>query len=135
MDGVRALEYARSRHAAGVEGSDFSRSKRQQRLIASIYNKIIQRGFLPRILSAMDAVEGHVFTDLGVADITSLSDYAHNVNFETAQRVALGDEAVLVASSSADGQWILVPKKGIGKYEDVHYLIKARIVSQDLPRT
>jgi polyisoprenyl-teichoic acid--peptidoglycan teichoic acid transferase len=135
MDGTRALEYSRSRHASGAEGSDFARSKRQQRLIAAIYEKIVQKDLLSRILSMVDAVEGHVFTDLGVADISSLSDYAHNVNFETAQRVALGDEEVLVPSSSSDGQWILVPRKGIGQYSEVHYLIKAKIVSQDLPRT
>ncbi len=135
MDGARALEYSRSRHAAGTEGSDFARSKRQQLLITAIYDKVMQRNFLPRIFSVMDAVEGHVYTDLGIADITSLSEYAHNVNFESAQRISLGDEDVFIASTSSDGQWILIPREGIGEYEDIHYFIRARIVQQDPPRT
>ena len=34
MDGELALKYARSRHALGIEGSDFARSKRQQKILA-----------------------------------------------------------------------------------------------------
>jgi anionic cell wall polymer biosynthesis LytR-Cps2A-Psr (LCP) family protein len=33
MDGKRALIFARSRHAAGEEGTDFARSARQQKII------------------------------------------------------------------------------------------------------
>ena len=35
MDGETALEYVRSRHAEGPEGSDFARSKRQEKVISA----------------------------------------------------------------------------------------------------
>src|SRR5690606_17112238 len=40
MDGQTALEYARSRHAAGVEGTDFARSQRQQKVITAFKDKV-----------------------------------------------------------------------------------------------
>lgn len=41
MDGKMALAYVRSRHGTNNEGSDFARSKRQQRVIEAIRNKIL----------------------------------------------------------------------------------------------
>ncbi len=41
MDGVTALNFVRSRHAEGEEGTDFAREKRQQLVIAAVKNKII----------------------------------------------------------------------------------------------
>lgn len=41
MDGDTALKYARSRNAEGSEGTDFSREKRQQKVIEAIKNKMV----------------------------------------------------------------------------------------------
>ena len=41
MDGTQALKFVRSRHAEGVEGSDFSRNKRQQKVIEALQKKIV----------------------------------------------------------------------------------------------
>ena len=43
MDGKTALKFVRSRHAEGGEGSDFARSKRQQKLIFALKDKILQK--------------------------------------------------------------------------------------------
>lgn len=40
MDGERALIFARSRHAAGEEGTDFARSLRQQKIITAAKQKV-----------------------------------------------------------------------------------------------
>jgi len=40
MNGVTALKFVRSRHAAGDEGSDFARSKRQQLVLAAVKSKV-----------------------------------------------------------------------------------------------
>lgn len=39
MNGARALKYARARYASGVEGSDFARARRQQKLIEAVMEK------------------------------------------------------------------------------------------------
>lgn len=41
MDGRRALIFARSRHAAGEEGTDFARSARQQKIIQAAKEKVV----------------------------------------------------------------------------------------------
>ncbi len=44
FNGEQALEYARSRKAAGPEGSDFARARRQQKVIQAIVDKIKKQG-------------------------------------------------------------------------------------------
>lgn len=46
MDGERALIFARSRHAAGEEGTDYARSVRQQKIIQSAKNKVVSLNLL-----------------------------------------------------------------------------------------
>lgn len=41
MDGQTALNFVRSRHAIGSEGTDFAREKRQQKVIEAVKNKLI----------------------------------------------------------------------------------------------
>ena len=41
MDGQNALNFVRSRHAIGAEGTDFAREKRQQKVIEAIKNKLL----------------------------------------------------------------------------------------------
>src|SRR3989344_4270358 len=40
MDGSTVLKYVRSRHAAGVEGSDFARNKRQQKVLSAVKKEL-----------------------------------------------------------------------------------------------
>ncbi len=40
MDGNRILQYVRSRHATGIEGTDLARNARQQQVIAALVNKL-----------------------------------------------------------------------------------------------
>lgn len=113
MDGSRALEYVRSRHASGVEGSDYARSKRQQKLIAAIEQKAISLGALPKIFSVMDSIRGHFKTDLSFAEIKDLSNYVSDSEDQNIQSIVISESGLLISSKSADGQWILVPAQGL----------------------
>ncbi|MBI2622752.1 MAG: LCP family protein [Candidatus Levybacteria bacterium] len=44
MDGETALRFVRSRHAIGVEGTDFARSKRQEKVIEAVKTKLFSLG-------------------------------------------------------------------------------------------
>jgi len=46
MDGDTALKYVRSRHGTNGEGSDFARSKRQQKVILAVKEKLSGFGTL-----------------------------------------------------------------------------------------
>lgn len=75
MDGSLALKYARSRHALGVEGSDFARAKRQQKLIVAVQDKVLSyKTFLnpQKIIQIMGTLNENVKTNLSVGEIVHL---------------------------------------------------------------
>lgn len=49
MDGQTALNFVRSRHAIGAEGTDFAREKRQQKVLESVKNSLISYAKKPNI--------------------------------------------------------------------------------------
>jgi LCP family protein required for cell wall assembly len=70
MNGTVALQYARSRHAPGTEGSDFARGRRQQRVIMAVKDKILSSETLinpQKVLEILDALE----KNLTVSDFTT----------------------------------------------------------------
>ena len=136
MDGTAALQYARSRHAAGIEGSDFARSKRQEKLIAAIEQKAVSVGALTKIFSLMDSVQGHFKTDLSLAEVKDLADYLSGIDMGAAQHISLTDGGtnLLYSTYSSDGQWILLPIGGTENSEDfakIHTYMKQQLQTSD----
>lgn len=75
MDGALALKYARSRHAIGAEGSDFARSRRQQKILAAMKNKIFSLSTLfnpAKINSLLTAYNNHIFTNIEIWEMLKL---------------------------------------------------------------
>src|ERR1700722_1364063 len=56
MDGETALEYVRSRHAEGPEGSDFARSKRQEKVISALKAKLFSAGTIFNPVKMVDLI-------------------------------------------------------------------------------
>lgn len=126
MSGARALEYARSRHAAGIEGSDFARAKRQQKLMAAIEKKALSINALPKALSLMQDAAGHFTTDMSFAEIKDLSSYLKDSDLQNAARLSINDNGLLVSGASADGQYILTPRAGLENWSEIHaYIFEA----------
>lgn len=74
MDGTTALKFARSRHSEGEEGSDFSRSQRQQKIILAIREKVFSTEILlnPKKLSqAIKIIEDSIETDIPESHISA----------------------------------------------------------------
>ena len=72
MDGTRALEFARSRHAAGLEGSDFARSQRQQKIIEAFKQKVLSLNLISdagTINSLISTFADHFHTNISPAEI------------------------------------------------------------------
>lgn len=69
MDGDTALKFVRSRHAEGDEGTDIARSKRQQKVITGIKEKILSTEILlsqVRIEKLLATLEENTETDIEV---------------------------------------------------------------------
>lgn len=115
MDGELALKYVRSRHAVGVEGSDFARAKRQQNLILAIKNKALSfTTFLnpKKITSLYDALQDNIATNLEIWEIIKLINVAKNINTDKIIHHVLDDspDNLLYATITPDGAFILKPK-------------------------
>jgi len=72
FDGTKALQFARSRHAAGPEGSDFARSQRQQKVIEALKQKVTSMDVItdPRKLNDLLGIfADHFHTNISPGEI------------------------------------------------------------------
>jgi anionic cell wall polymer biosynthesis LytR-Cps2A-Psr (LCP) family protein len=121
MDGQTALEYARSRHAGGVEGTDFARSQRQQKVITAFKDKIFSTKTLtnPSALLEIAASLGESFsTDLPADEASTAFKLAEEVQTDAIKTYSLDDRSdpggLLYSPPMAQygGAYVLVPKSG-----------------------
>ena len=131
MDGETALKYVRSRHALGKEGSDFARSKRQEKVISAFKEKLFSVGtFLNpvKIVELVKTLNTSIETDI------KQSEYADFVNLAQKMKGAKissaiidtgdGDRLGLLTnppiSPEYGNQWVLSPRVGNGDYSEIH---------------
>jgi len=116
FDGAMALKYARSRHALGTEGSDFARSKRQQKVLLALKDKITQYNYLlnpTKISSLLDAYGKNVSTNLQMWEILKLGkmaqdiDVAHPINYSLVE-----GHAPLLYDQIVNNAYVLLPYGG-----------------------
>ncbi|MCF7820433.1 MAG: LCP family protein [Candidatus Pacebacteria bacterium] len=134
MGGSLALKYARSRHAQGIEGSDFARAKRQQKIIEAVKDKlfssynILKPGLLSRLIST---VNNNLDTNLNIAEMIQLWNNFKDVDKENISNIVLDDgpNSYLVASRSEQGAYILLPKKG--NYSEIKDLVNSPFLEEN----
>ncbi len=127
MDGTLALKYARSRHAAGIEGSDFARARRQQKIISAFKDKALSSGTLlnPKtILNIFTELKEHIHTNLKVWEILRLWDIAKEIEKKHIYSKVLDDgpNGLLTTGRSEEGAYILSPLSG--DFEEIQYFVK-----------
>lgn len=124
MDGERALKYVRSRYAEGEEGTDFARSRRQQRLLAAIKAKL----FSPRILfnpfkavQLIKALQQNFETDIPQKDWGGMAKLllkmrSGDLKAEVLNGGAEDKEGYLINPppdpERYDNHWVLIPRTG-----------------------
>ncbi len=115
MDGTIALKYVRSRHAL-EDGGDFGRAARQQQLLKAIKDKILNIGFIPKILPLLNTLGSHVKTDFSLSDIQKFIGLSNTAKDYTLTTYVISDQNLLKDSWSSDGQFILIPKGGMDQW-------------------
>lgn len=116
MDGDKALKYARSRHGNNGEGSDFARSRRQQKIILALKDKMLSLEFLanPEAVSkTAEDLGNHIKTNLKLWEIMRLRSYADKIgNGSVASKVLENNEAgMLKAETGLDDAYLLLPRE------------------------
>ncbi len=117
LDGELALKYVRSRHAIGIEGSDFARSKRQQKLLMAVKNKALSMSTLVnpyRISRVLTTLSDHIATDMQVWEIIRLYGLGKDVGEENISRIVFDDSPAgrLVPAITEAGAFVLRPRAG-----------------------
>lgn len=114
FDGATALKYARSRHALGQEGSDFARSKRQQKILLSLKDRVLAPGTLfnpTKINALLDMYEDNVATNMEIWEMVKFLGIAKEVDFSSPISFSLIDNAMLY-DQMVNGAYVLLPYGG-----------------------
>lgn len=135
MDGETALIYSRSRHSShNNEGSDFSRAKRQQKVIIAIKDKLLSSDSLtnPKTLTGILAsISGNLkISDFTITDIEAAFKLADKYEEEKGKTYSfvldpsIGNWLLVEKKSLESGAYAIGPKAGLGKYEDIQDFLK-----------
>ncbi|MDO8668900.1 MAG: LCP family protein [Candidatus Buchananbacteria bacterium] len=116
MDGATALKYARSRHALGIEGSDFARSKRQQNILSALKDKVFHFDTIlnpKKLNSLLTAYNEHISTNLEIWQLLKLAQMAKDIDTSKIINHTLSDASGgLVHSQIINGAYVLIPNDG-----------------------
>lgn len=145
MDGALALKYVRSRHAAGVEGSDFARSRRQQKVLEAVKDKVLSKYILfkPRMIAnIISELNEHVSTNLKIWEIVKLWNIFKDIKTKDIINKGLnnGPNGLLFDMITKEGAYVLVPTSG--DFTEIQYMVnnifsaapaktKKRVVTED----
>lgn len=123
MDGKTALKYARSRHSL-VDGGDFNRAKRQQKVVEAIQEKVMSVGFVTKIIPLMNELEKNITTDLPLADLQKMLPEISKSKEYQLTKLVLTQENFLTSDRSDNGQYIIIPEAGMDNWIEVRREIK-----------
>ncbi|CAN5509257.1 LCP family protein [soil metagenome] len=101
LDGVQAVQYARTRHADG----DFRRSERQHQLLIAIRDRFLEAGLITRLPDLIGDLRDSVRTDLTPRQVFSLASLAQDIEREDIWIHALTPYTVV---SETEQGWFLI---------------------------
>lgn len=146
MNGEHALQFARSRKGITLppsdgisEGSDFARSKRQQKIIFAAKEKFFSAETLlspKKITGILENLGEHVATSMEIWEMMRFAEIAKNAGGDKVINKVLDNSptGLLRSEISDEGAYVLIPTKGLGKYEEIQKL-SAAIFSETSEKT
>lgn len=140
MDGETALSFVRSRHAQGEEGTDFARSKRQEKILLAFKNKVLSMPILLnplKVMSFYSILEESIDTDIKKDEFDDFIKLFQKMRTAKVQSAVLdsGDkqknrQGLLMTPSVSeeyDHQWVLIPRIGNGNFKEIQKYIECEI--------
>ncbi|OGH04522.1 MAG: hypothetical protein A2W22_05350 [Candidatus Levybacteria bacterium RBG_16_35_11] len=131
MSGDTTLEFVRSRHALGPEGSDFARSARQEKVINAFKDKIFSLQVLTnpgKVINLYSILKGSIDTDIKDTEFDDFIRLLAKMKDAKIQSVVLdiGDsanlrEGLLINPNPEEfgGAWVLIPRKGKDNFSEI----------------
>ncbi|HVY67482.1 MAG TPA: LCP family protein [Patescibacteria group bacterium] len=117
MNGTTSLEFARSRHADGPEGSDFARSQRQEKIIQAFKQKVIQLNLIGNagtINSLLGTFADHFHTDISPTELFRIYSLIKDKNISSFISLSLDPSTSLICPKIMPdtGAYVLLPCDG-----------------------
>lgn len=132
LDGKNALEFVRSRHAEGDEGTDFARSARQEKVIKAFKDKIFSAETIlnpVKVLNLYTLLKGNIDTDIKPTEMDDFVRLFQNMRTAKISSAVLGsgdqqkNRPGLLTNPPTDlkydYQWVLVPRIGNGNFQEI----------------
>jgi len=115
MDGERALIFARSRHAEGVENGDFARSKRQEKVIGAFRDKVNSLNLVKdssTYNALLNILTDHFHTNIEPDQMLHLAQMIKGSDFQILSQTLDNSSGLICNGSTTDGIFILQPCTG-----------------------
>ena len=142
FDGQMALEFVRSRHGVGSEGSDFARSRRQQLVISGLKEKAFSLGVIlnpVKLLGVYNILKENIDTNIDIEKIDDFIKLANKLqggevtNYVFDEGNAVDQYGLLMHPGISDEyrlKWVLVPRKGNGNFSEIQEYVRCVISGQ-----
>ncbi|MFA6588504.1 MAG: LCP family protein [Patescibacteria group bacterium] len=127
FNGEKALQFVRSRHGTNGEGSDFARSKRQQKILFAFREKALNAGTLTnpgKINSLLSTLGNHVSSNFELWEVSRLAAILKSLSPEKIVTRVLESvpDGLVKAATGLDGAYVLQPRIGLGNYQEIQAL-------------
>lgn len=132
MNGETALEFVRSRHGVGSEGSDFARSRRQQLVITALKDKSFSLGVIlnpVKLIGVYNILKANINTNIDVGKIDDFIKLARKLQNGEVKNYVIdqGNEAEkrfgLLKNPPITEEyrlkWVLIPRIGNGDFSEI----------------
>ena len=139
MNGQEALEFVRSRHGVGGEGSDFARSRRQQLVISALREKAFSLGVIlnpVKLIGVYNILRENIDTNIDIEKIDDFIKLANKLqkgeinNYVIDEGNAINQYGLLKHPPITDEyrlKWVLIPRKGNGDFSEIKQYVSCII--------
>ncbi len=140
MNGEVALKFVRSRKGDNGEGTDFARSRRQQKVIMAIKDKALSLETLidpTKLKNLYDTYYKNVDTNLDFSTLQGFYFLSKKINFEQVRSIVLDDRSASVEGGLLyapedrtlyGGAYVLIPKSG--NFAQLHAYVQRYIFGE-----
>lgn len=141
MDGKTALIFVRSRNAQGEEGTDFARSRRQQKGIIAFKDKVfsLQTILNPiKVANLYSVVSDHIHSDIPSSEFDDFIKLAEKMKESKIYSAVIDIEdkkenkkglVINPPIKDYDGKWVLIPRIGNGKFSEIQTFVDCTLTS------
>lgn len=139
LDGKTALIFVRSRYAKGEEGTDFARSRRQQKVITAFKDKVLSaETFLNpiKVANLYSVMADNINTDIPTSEFDDFIKLAQKMRPTTVHSYVIewadGTKKGLLVNpplEDFEGRWVLIPRVGNGNFSEIQKYVSCIMTS------